>query len=120
VGILGDRALPVVEIVPRHAFYDFHSKYAAGGSRHVVPARLPKAAQEKAQALALAAHRVLGCRHMSRADFIVDPRGRPTLLEVNTLPGLTATSLLPDAARAEGLDFDGLVLALLALALRNP
>lgn len=119
VGVLGDEALPVVEIIPKHAFYDYHSKYAPGGSRHVVPARIPAAASRDAQRWAVAAHRALGCRHVSRVDFIVDGRGRPWLLEVNTLPGLTDVSLLPDAARAAGLDFDGLVLTLLAMARRD-
>ncbi|TXH23755.1 MAG: D-alanine--D-alanine ligase [Elusimicrobia bacterium] len=119
VGVLGDVALPVVEIVPRHAFYDYHSKYAPGGSRHVVPARISRASARAAQAAAVAAHRALGCRHVSRVDFIVDHRGKPWLLEVNTLPGLTDVSLLPDAARAAGVDFDGLVLGMLVMARRD-
>lgn len=119
VGILEDQALPVVEIIPQHAFYDFHSKYAPGGSRHIVPARLPAAVARRSQKAALAAHRLLGCRHVSRVDLIVDRKGRPWVLEVNTLPGLTDTSLLPDAARAAGSDFDTLVLTLLSLALRD-
>jgi D-alanine-D-alanine ligase len=119
VGILGEEALPVVEIIPRHAFYDYHSKYAPGGSRHIVPARIPAVSARASQRWALAAHRALGCRHVSRVDFIVDGRGRPWLLEVNTLPGLTDVSLLPDAARAAGLEFDGLVLTLLAMARRD-
>lgn len=119
VGLLGDRILPVVEIVPAHAFYDFHSKYAPGGSRHVLPSRLSPAVQQKAQEMAVGAFHVLGCRHVGRVDLIVDQRGHPTILEVNTLPGMTDTSLLPDAARAVGLDFDALVVTLLALALRD-
>jgi D-alanine-D-alanine ligase len=119
VGLLGDRILPVVEIVPAHAFYDFHSKYAPGGSRHILPARLPVSVQKKAQEMAVKAFHALGCRHMGRVDFIVDKKGNPTLLEVNTLPGLTDTSLLPDAARAVGLSFDELVLTLLSLALAD-
>jgi D-alanine-D-alanine ligase len=116
VGLVGDRILPVVEIVPAHAFYDFHSKYAPGGSRHICPARVPPRVRQKAQEMAVAAFHALGCRHVGRVDLIVDTRGRPTLLEVNTLPGMTDTSLLPDAARAAGLSFDALVLTLLALA----
>ncbi len=119
VGLLGDRLLPVVEILPAHAFYDFHSKYAVGGSRHVIPARVSAAAQKKAQELAAGAFHVLGCRHVGRVDLIVDRRGHPTVLEVNTLPGMTGTSLLPDAARAAGMDFDALVRTLLSLALRD-
>jgi D-alanine-D-alanine ligase len=119
VGLLGDRVLPVVEILPQHAFYDFHSKYASGGSRHVIPARLPAALQRRCQELAARAFHALGCRQVGRVDIMVDRRGRPTLLEINTLPGLTDTSLLPDAARAAGLDFDALILTLLTLATRN-
>jgi D-alanine-D-alanine ligase len=105
VGVLGDKALPVVEIVPEHAFYDFHSKYAAGGSRHLCPAPISAAAARKAQAAALAAHRALGCRAFSRSDVILDAKGNVHLLEVNTLPGLTSVSLLPDAAKADGLSY---------------
>ncbi len=119
VGVLNDRALPVVEIIPQHAFYDFHSKYAPGGSRHVAPARIPDRVRREAQRLALAAHRALGCRHVSRVDLIVGPRGRPVVLELNTIPGMTAASLLPDAARAAGMGFDALVLRILGLALQD-
>lgn len=118
VGVLDGEALPVVEIIPQHAFYDFHSKYAPGGSRHIVPARLPLRTAREAQRLAVEAHRALGCRHVSRVDMIVT-RGAPKILEINTLPGLTDTSLLPDAARAAGLSFDALVVHLLRLALRD-
>ncbi|MBK8575810.1 MAG: D-alanine--D-alanine ligase [Elusimicrobia bacterium] len=119
VGLVGDRILPVVEILPAHAFYDFHSKYAPGGSRHLLPARLSPGVQRQAQELAVGAFHVLGCRHVGRVDMIVGPRGQPTLLEVNTLPGLTDTSLLPEAARAVGLTFDALIVTLLGLALRE-
>jgi D-alanine-D-alanine ligase len=116
VGVIGRRALPVVEIVPRHRFYDFYSKYAPGGSRHVVPARLPAAVNRRAAQLALRAFDALGCRHFARVDMMVARTGRPSLLEINTLPGLTTTSLLPDAARAAGMGFDDLILELLSLA----
>jgi D-alanine-D-alanine ligase len=119
VGILNDRALPAIEIVPRHAFYDFYSKYAKGGSRHIIPARLPRAVLEKISDAALKAYRAIGCRHFARVDLMVSRRGEPFVLEVNTLPGLTDTSLLPDAARAAGLSFDDLVLEILSLALRD-
>jgi D-alanine-D-alanine ligase len=113
VGVLGARALPVVEILPQHAFYDFHSKYAKGGSRHLCPAPLPPAAALKAQALALRAHRALRCRAYSRTDLIMGSGGRLWVLEVNTLPGLTAVSLLPDAAKVAGLDYGDLLEAML-------
>lgn len=119
VGFVGDRILPVVEIVPSHSFYDFHSKYAPGGSRHLIPARISPSTQRVVQELAVAAFHTLGCRHMGRVDLMVGKNGRPTLLEVNTLPGMTDTSLLPDAARAVGLSFDALVVEILILALRD-
>lgn len=119
VAVLDGRALPVVEIVPKHAFYDFYSKYAKGGSRHLVPARLPAAMLRRASELAVKAFHALGCRHFARVDFMAPRRGAPALLEVNTLPGMTATSLFPDAARAAGLGFDELVLTLLSLALAD-
>jgi D-alanine-D-alanine ligase len=119
VAVLGDRALPVVEIIPKHGFYDFFSKYAKGGSAHIVPARLPDAVLARCRSLSLRAFRALGCRHLARVDLMVPKNGRPTVLEVNTLPGMTATSLFPDAARAAGMDFDALVLEILKLALAD-
>lgn len=119
VGVLGEKALPVVEIVPEHAFYDYHSKYAKGGSKHIVPAELPENVQTEAARIALAAFKAAGCRHLGRADFIVDAAGKPWLLEVNTLPGMTDVSLLPDAARAAGTSFENLVLEILRLALED-
>lgn len=117
VGILGDKALPVVEIVPKHAFYDFFSKYSKGGSRHLVPANLPETVQAEAARMSLAAFKAAGCRHFGRVDLMVDRGGKPWLLEINTLPGMTDVSLLPDAARAAGLSFEDLVAEVLGLAL---
>lgn len=112
VGVLGERALTVTEIVPAAGFYDYQAKYAAGGSRHVLPAKIHPAVFEEARALALAAHRALGCRGASRADFRYDDTagepGRLVLLEVNTQPGMTATSLLPEQAALAGIDFPAL------------
>ena len=105
-----------MEIVPEHAFYDFHSKYAKGGSRHIVPARLPDSVQREASRIALAAFRAVGGRHFARADLMVDSAGKPWLLELNTLPGMTDVSLLPDAARAAGISFDELVINMLSMA----
>jgi D-alanine-D-alanine ligase len=110
VGVLGSQPLPVIEIVPStHAFYDFHAKYAPGGSRHILPARLASPVLKRARQLALDACRLLQIRAVARVDLIVDRRWGPSLLEVNTIPGMTDTSLLPDAARAAGMDFDELV-----------
>ena len=109
VGVLEDRALAVTEILPTESFYDYHAKYAAGGSRHVVPAQVPVEITARAKEIALAAHRALGCRGASRADLRYDPEtGRLVLLEVNTQPGMTPTSLLPEQAGYAGMDFPAL------------
>jgi D-alanine-D-alanine ligase len=122
VGVLGNDdaiALPTLEVVPEHEFYDYESKYTPGMSAHIIPARVSEGAREACQAVAVAAHRTLGCRGMSRADFIVDDAGTPYLLEVNTIPGMTRTSLLPDAARAAGIEFPDLCERLVAFALED-
>jgi D-alanine-D-alanine ligase len=107
--VLGDRALAVTEIAAAHEFYDYESKYAPGGSRHTVPAQVPQAITAFACQIALAAHRALGCRGATRADFRYDDTvsepGRLVLLEVNTQPGLTPTSLLPEQAAHLGVSF---------------
>ncbi|MGO9816706.1 MAG: D-alanine--D-alanine ligase [Acidocella sp.] len=109
VGVLEDQALAVTEILPAEKFYDYHAKYAAGGSRHVVPAEIPDEVAKQAMDIALAAHRALGCRGASRADLRYDDEtGRLVLLEVNTQPGLTPTSLLPEQAAYTGMDFPAL------------
>jgi D-alanine-D-alanine ligase len=112
VGVMGDRALTVTEISAAHAFYDYESKYAAGGSAHVLPARMHEHARSRAMDLALAAHRALGCRGATRTDFRYDDTqgepGRLVLLEVNTQPGLTPTSLLPEQAAYCGIAFPAL------------
>jgi len=110
VGVLGDEVLPVIEIVAQAGeFYDFKSKYAPGGSRHILPARISSAHTKQAQQLALKACQILTIRGAARVDLIVDKRRGPCILEVNTIPGMTETSLLPEAARAAGYDFDALV-----------
>jgi D-alanine-D-alanine ligase len=112
VGVMGERALAVTEIVASHSFYDYESKYADGGSRHVIPARIDAATYDRAMQVAVAAHRALGCRGASRADFryddTVETPGRLVLLEVNTQPGLTPTSLLPEQAAHLGMSFSRL------------
>jgi D-alanine-D-alanine ligase len=111
--VLGDRALDVIDIVPTSGFYDYDAKYVPGGSRHILPAQiLPKVYQE-ARRLAVAAHRALGCRGVSRADFRYDDRvegtGGLVCLEVNTQPGMTETSLVPELAAHAGISFGELV-----------
>ncbi|HEX3350219.1 MAG TPA: D-alanine--D-alanine ligase [Acetobacteraceae bacterium] len=109
VGVMGDRALAVTEILPTHGFYDYESKYADGGSRHVVPANVHPDTYARALDMALAAHRALGCRGATRSDFRYDDTagepGRLVLLEINTQPGLTPTSLLPEQAAHLGMSF---------------
>ena len=121
VAVLGNddpEALPVIEIVPLAAdTYDFESKYAPGGCQHVIPARLDDATTAKLQQLAKQAHAALGCRGVSRTDFIVDDQGNPWILETNTLPGMTATSLLPDTAGHVGYTYPALCTKLIELAL---
>lgn len=122
IAVLGNEqleALPVIQIVPRNEFYDFESKYAPGGSQHLCPAPLNAEATEKVQTMAKAAHRALGCSGISRSDFIMDENGEFWILETNTLPGMTETSLLPDAARAAGIEFPELCTRLIELALEQ-
>ncbi len=112
--VMGDVALGVCEIVPvGHAFYDYDSKYAAGGSNHIVPAKLSLNIYQKIQTLALKAHKAIGCRGVTRSDFRYDDRhsenGEVVWLEINTQPGMTPTSLVPDIAAAAGHSFGELV-----------
>lgn len=119
----GIRALPVTEIFAKAAgWYDFKSKYATGGSVHACPASLPPGVAERVQHLACAAHRALGCRDLSRVDFVVGDGDDPnavTLLEVNTIPGMTATSLYPEAAAAAGISFPDLCDGMVRSALKR-
>jgi D-alanine-D-alanine ligase len=109
--VIGDRALDVIEIVPATAFYDYEAKYAAGGSRHLLPAQILPNVYQEVRRLSLAAHDALGCRGVSRADFRYDDQGTGTLvcLEINTQPGMTETSLVPELAAYAGITFDELV-----------
>ncbi|HSS93265.1 MAG TPA: D-alanine--D-alanine ligase [Candidatus Dormibacteraeota bacterium] len=111
VGVLATpelEVLPTLEIVSDNPVYDYDAKYTAGKSHHIIPARIPDAARHDASRAAGRAFTVLGCSGMGRVDLIVDASGTPWLLEVNTVPGLTELSLLPDAARAAGITFDEL------------
>lgn len=109
VGVMGNRALAVTEIAPRQGFYDYDAKYAPGGSHHIIPAGVHPQTYAHALDMARAAHRALGCRGATRADFRYDDTagepGRLVLLEVNTQPGLTTTSLLPEQAAHAGVSF---------------
>jgi len=116
VGILDERVLPVIEIIPKRKFFDFAAKYQAGLTEYIVPAKLDKGIAGIVQDAALSAHKALGCFGCSRADIILGRDNLPYLLEVNTIPGMTATSLLPKAAKCVGIGFDRLCLKLLELA----
>jgi D-alanine--D-alanine ligase len=115
--VLGEEALPVVEIVSTDEFYSYDAKYKPGGSRHLVPAPIDHDLTMRLQTLALSVHRLLGLRDISRTDFIVSKEGRPTILEINALPGMTPTSLVPDEAAQIGLSYEALVDRLVQYAL---
>lgn len=116
VGILGGQALAAIEIRSKAEFFDFAAKYSSGTTEYIVPARIPEEISGKIRATALQAHRALGCVDLSRVDFILAADGAYYVLEVNTIPGFTSTSLLPKAARVMGMDFDQLCLKLTVLA----
>jgi D-alanine-D-alanine ligase len=111
--VMGEEALGVIEIVPTTRFYDYEAKYVPGGSRHVLPAEIKPNVYQEVRRLALRAHQALGCRGVSRADFRYDDRLDGTeglfCLEVNTQPGMTEMSLVPELAAHAGISFDELV-----------
>jgi D-alanine-D-alanine ligase len=119
VGILGERALGAIEIVPKDVFYSYKAKYEKGGSEHFFPARVPDEVYRRTLDAGLLAHRALGCLGYSRVDFIIDNDGVPYILEVNTLPGMTATSLLPEIAQGAGIPFPSLVEEILRLSIQE-
>jgi D-alanine-D-alanine ligase len=111
VGVMDGKAMTVTEIIPATGFYDYDAKYSDGGSEHVVPARIPPQVFENAKRLSEMAHAALGCRGVTRSDLRYDDVNDVlVLLEVNTQPGMTPTSLVPEQAAAGGVDFDRLVL----------
>jgi D-alanine-D-alanine ligase len=122
IGVIGNEhpvALPTLEVVPVNEFYDYESKYVPGMSRHIIPAGVSEAARLECQRLAVEAHRALGCAGMSRSDTIVTPDGSVFLLETNTIPGMTKTSLLPDMAAADGIGFPELCERLVRLGMES-
>jgi D-alanine-D-alanine ligase len=117
VGILGQKVLPILELVPKkQRFYDFKAKYTKGETEFIIPARLPKSIYRKIQTLALNAHNVIGAKGFSRVDLII-AKNRPYFLEVNTLPGMTELSDLPAQAKHIGISYDELVLEILKSAI---
>jgi D-alanine-D-alanine ligase len=120
VGLLGTdqlQALPVIEIKPKDGVYDFDAKYTKGATEFIIPAELDETTYEQAQSLALQAHQALNCSGVSRVDLRVTPSGEVYVLEVNTIPGMTETSLLPQAAAEFGIDFPELVEEILKLSI---
>jgi D-alanine-D-alanine ligase len=117
VSVLDGRALPIVEAVPKGDVYDFDARYEIGRTSFVCPADLPEAIATEAADLAVSVHDLLGCRDVSRVDLLLDAGGGLHVLEVNVIPGLTETSLLPQAADAAGLGFDDLIARLVDRAL---
>ena len=122
IGVLGDLALPIIEIIPKGGFYDFTNKYpfsnptAGGAAQHVCPAQIGDEVTRAIQELALRAHRALGLRVYSRVDVMLPESGAPTVLEVNTIPGMTEASLLPEAAAAAGIGYAELCARIIELS----
>ena len=122
IGILGDQALPILEIIPKGGFYDFINKYpflnpqAGGGAQHVCPAKIDPKKTKQIQDLALRAHRALGLQVYSRVDVILSESGEPFVLEANTIPGMTEASLLPEAAAAAGISYVDLCVRIIELS----
>ncbi len=116
VAVLGDEALPIVEIRPKGGHYDYESKYTSGASEYFCPADLPEPLARRIRELGLRAAQALDCAGVSRVDFRLSPQDEPYCLEVNTIPGMTPTSLVPMAAKAKGLSYDQLVARMLELA----
>jgi D-alanine-D-alanine ligase len=109
VGILEDIPLPVIEIVPKSGFYDYHAKYTKGETEYIIPARIPREKYLYAQEVSLRAFQALGCSGCARVDLMTDEEGNPFVIDVNTMPGMTETSLLPKAAQYAGVSFEDLV-----------
>jgi D-alanine-D-alanine ligase len=125
IGILGDQALPIIEIIPKGGFYDFTNKYpflnpaAGGGAEHVCPAKIPDEQTRAVQELALRAHRALGLQVYSRVDVMLPEEGDPSVLEINTIPGMTEASLLPEAAAVAGISYPELCARIIELSAKR-
>jgi D-alanine-D-alanine ligase len=119
VSVIGNEEpiiLPLIEITSENEFYDYNSKYTPGMCHHIIPARIPADVEEKIRSISKKVYTTMNCRGFSRIDFMVDQKGNPYVLEVNTIPGMTEMSLVPDAARAAGIDFEDLVEKIIDLA----
>ena len=118
VPIVGSKAYPVIEIIPSHDFYDYECKYTKGMSQYICPAEISDKLSESIKDLALKIHTILDCRHYSRVDFLLDSKNELWFLELNTLPGMTETSLLPKSLKADGIEFKEIIQMILNEALR--
>jgi D-alanine-D-alanine ligase len=117
IGVLGERVLGGVEVRPSLEFYNYEAKYTSGLTEYIIPPEVEEEVYEKVKGMALKAHLVLGCSGASRVDFMLDDNNSPYVLEVNTLPGMTATSLLPKIAKSNGMSFNDLIEEIIKLAL---
>jgi D-alanine-D-alanine ligase len=118
-GVLGGMALPVIEICPTKGFYDYESKYTQGLTEYFVPARIKKEKQKECQEIALKCHKVIRCSGVTRTDMIMDSSQNIFVLEINTIPGMTETSLIPLAAKAAGIGFKDIVVKILELTIKK-
>ena len=119
VSIIGEKAYPIVEINPSHDFYDYECKYTKGMTDYYCPADLDEALTKSVQETALRIHKMLGCRHYSRVDFRLDKNNNAWFLEVNTLPGMTETSLVPKSVKASGMSYSDLIQMIISEALKD-
>lgn len=120
VGNENPEVLPLIEITSENEFYDFESKYTPGMCAHIIPARVEQSVQDRIADLSLVIYKTLNCRGCARIDFMIDKSGQPFMLEVNTIPGMTEMSLVPDAARAAGMSFEQIVDKIVQLGLEQP
>lgn len=119
IGILGQQVLGAVEVIPSTEFYSYEAKYTPGLTRYILPPELDETLYNKLKMLALASHCALGCKGATRVDLILDGSNNPYVLEVNTIPGMTETSLLPKIARLAGLDFGDLIEEIIRISLKD-
>ncbi len=117
--IVGNKAYPIVEIIPKHEIYDYECKYTKGMSKYICPAEINKNISSKIKEISLKIHKLLGCRHYSRVDFLLDRNNDPWFLEINTRPGLTETSLLPKSLESAGVNFNQIIEKIIREAMDN-
>ena len=117
--IVGNKAYPIVEIIPKHEIYDYECKYTKGMSKYICPAEINKNISFKIKEISLKIHKLMGCRHYSRVDFLLDRNNDPWFLEINTLPGMTETSLLPKSLESAGVNFNQIIEKIIGEAMDN-